>query len=321
VCRAAAGACDLPESCDGVSNDCPADQKSTAVCRPATGTCDVAESCDGVSNTCPADAHQPDGTTCSDGNSCTTGDNCQNGTCVATPNADGCADDFLCYKVKSTTVFTPIPNVLLSDTFVPAGHYDLKKPKHLCTPADKNHEGVLDDQTHLKSYQIKAVTGSPRFIKQTGIKMANQLVPHPTLFLDALKPDLLFVPTAKSLNNPSVGQPGPNNVNHYKCYKAKVTSGTPVFPKGVQVMVSDQFRTTAGLFDVKKVRHLCAPVSQSGGAVPNPDAYLVCYLAKPAKGVAKHVPVTPVYVNNELGPETLKTLKEDELCIPSVRTP
>src|SRR5204863_166406 len=196
VCRAAAGVCDVPESCDGVSNNCPADQKSTAVCRPATGTCDVAESCDGVSNNCPADAHQPDGTTCSDGNSCTTGDNCQNGTCVATPNADGCADDFLCYKVKSVTPFTLIPNVLLSDTFVPAGHYDLKK-----------------------------------------------------------------------------------------------------------------------------VKHLCAPVSQSGGAVPNSDAYLVCYRAKPAKGVAKHVPVTPVYVNNELGPETLKTLKEDELCIPSVRTP
>src|SRR5437870_2175660 len=33
-----------------------ADAKSRAVCRPAAGACDVAESCDGVSDACPADA-------------------------------------------------------------------------------------------------------------------------------------------------------------------------------------------------------------------------------------------------------------------------
>jgi len=83
VCRAAAGVCDVAESCDGVSNDCPADtfqprpssaarrpapatpaetchrhgrrlsrgRESTAVCRPAAGPCDVAERCDGTSTT------------------------------------------------------------------------------------------------------------------------------------------------------------------------------------------------------------------------------------------------------------------------------
>lgn len=55
VCRAAAGSCDVPESCDGVSTNCPADQKSSAICRAAAGVCDVAESCDGVNNDCPAD--------------------------------------------------------------------------------------------------------------------------------------------------------------------------------------------------------------------------------------------------------------------------
>ena len=223
-------------------------------------------------------------------------------------------------RAPGATAFTPIPNILLADEFEPAAHFDVKKPKHLCTPANKNNEGVLDAVTHLKSYQIKAVTGSPRFLKRPGNKMANQLAPHPVLFLDAIKPDLLLVPTAKSLSSPP-GQPGPNTVNHYKCYKARVTSGTPPFPKGVQVTVADQFRTTAGTFDVKKPKHLCTPVSKNGEPVPNSDAYLVCYLAKPAKGVPKHVPVTPVYVNNQFGPETLKTVKEDELCIPSVKIP
>ncbi|MDX2169815.1 MAG: right-handed parallel beta-helix repeat-containing protein [Deltaproteobacteria bacterium] len=55
-CRAAAGACDLAESCDGASPSCPADLKSSAACRPAVDVCDAAESCDGVGNDCPADA-------------------------------------------------------------------------------------------------------------------------------------------------------------------------------------------------------------------------------------------------------------------------
>src|SRR5262249_23534652 len=38
----------------------PADVKSMAVCRPSTGPCDSAESCDGVSDDCPADQVEAD---------------------------------------------------------------------------------------------------------------------------------------------------------------------------------------------------------------------------------------------------------------------
>src|SRR5207244_897367 len=55
TCRAAAGVCDVAETCTGSSTTCPNDAKSTAVCRASAGICDVAESCDGVSDTCPAD--------------------------------------------------------------------------------------------------------------------------------------------------------------------------------------------------------------------------------------------------------------------------
>src|SRR5439155_8780087 len=64
TCRAAAGPCDVAETCTGTGVDCPADAKSTAVCRAAAGGCDVAESCDGVSDNCPADAFQPAATQC-----------------------------------------------------------------------------------------------------------------------------------------------------------------------------------------------------------------------------------------------------------------
>ncbi len=65
-CRPAAGLCDLPELCDGVSPDCPADRLVAlgTACRDARGDCDVAEACDGVSPSCPADHLVAPGTAC-----------------------------------------------------------------------------------------------------------------------------------------------------------------------------------------------------------------------------------------------------------------
>src|SRR5207253_643564 len=76
VCRAAAGACDVAETCTGSSSSCPPDlfQPSSTVCRAAAGACDLAERCAGNSSDCPADAKQVTGTACTDdGNPCTTG--------------------------------------------------------------------------------------------------------------------------------------------------------------------------------------------------------------------------------------------------------
>src|SRR6059036_4343877 len=89
TCRAAAGECDLPETCTGTSATCPADTGAVkaagtactddgnpctldqcngtstscqhpagnagTVCRSSAGVCDVAETCTGTSATCPAD--------------------------------------------------------------------------------------------------------------------------------------------------------------------------------------------------------------------------------------------------------------------------
>jgi len=74
TCRAAAGVCDVAETCTGTSPTCPADgfQPSSTVCRDAAGECDLAENCSGSSATCPADTKKSSGTACtSDGNPCT----------------------------------------------------------------------------------------------------------------------------------------------------------------------------------------------------------------------------------------------------------
>ncbi len=93
VCRAAAGECDLAETCTGTSTACPSDSKVTAntacpsgadtnpctsdicdgtdvtcqhpagnagtVCRAAVDVCDLADTCTGTSTSCPADAKEP----------------------------------------------------------------------------------------------------------------------------------------------------------------------------------------------------------------------------------------------------------------------
>jgi hypothetical protein len=316
-CRAAAGVCDVAESCTGSSANCPADafRPSTVECRAATGSCDVAESCTGSGASCPADATLPDGTPCNDNNICSAPDTCQGGVCVGTPQAGACADHYLCYKVK--TRITPILDVHLVDQFEDI-RADLRKLKGLCTPADKNGEGVTDAVTHLASYSVKGISGTPRFVRRTNVKVVNQLG---TLFVDAYKRDLLLVPSNKSLTGPTT--PPVNaliNVDHYKCYKAKTTAGTPRFIP-TTVTVTDQFTgPTPKTFVLKKFKHLCTPVDKDGEGIKNADAHLACYQAKGAAGQPRHVRRTGVNINNQLGPVVLGTLKERELCIPSLKT-
>jgi cysteine-rich repeat protein len=89
LCRAGAGACDSPESCDGTGQDCPADTflPSATECRPAAGQCDVAESCTGTAAACPVNAFRPVGYTCDDGNPYTHDDACNaSGLCIGIPS-------------------------------------------------------------------------------------------------------------------------------------------------------------------------------------------------------------------------------------------
>src|SRR5207247_580337 len=85
TCRAAAGVCDIAETCTGTSTVCPSDvfEPTTTECRGAVDECDASESCPGNGPNCPADARKPAGTSCTDeGNARTTG------RCDA-PSADG----------------------------------------------------------------------------------------------------------------------------------------------------------------------------------------------------------------------------------------
>src|SRR6185503_2811011 len=191
-----------------------------------------------------------DGTGCDDGDACTLSDICQSGTCtgapILCPNPDPtclgagacnvcsgecslglptCIDHFMCYTVKATSgsvKFQAESGVTLDDAFEAPITVSASKPKTLCAPADKDGGGIVDSATHLEAYATKAVTGTPKFAVQAGLQVVNQLG---SLSLDVTKRDQLLVPTSKNLlADPPAPVFGSHEVDHYKCYKAKVTS-------------------------------------------------------------------------------------------------
>jgi hypothetical protein len=108
ICRGAAGACDVAETCSGTTAPCPADVlvPGGTVCRPAGGECDLAEACSGTSPACPSDAKKASGTACTDDGDICTDDKC-NGTAVACQHTIGSAGQ-VCVMPADTKVLAKL---------------------------------------------------------------------------------------------------------------------------------------------------------------------------------------------------------------------
>ncbi len=79
------------------------------------------------------------------------------GTTVPAPLAAP-IDHYKCYRVKGAT--TRLSGVPVDTQFGPVT-VDIKKPLELCTPVDKNGEGIGDDVHHLLCYQVRTVAQAP----------------------------------------------------------------------------------------------------------------------------------------------------------------
>jgi cysteine-rich repeat protein len=117
------------------------------------GILDGGETCDDGNNvngdccdaTCQAEP---------DGQSCGVGGSCNSGACVL-------GNHYLCHQVKDLKVpakFVPILGTSIIDQ---TGNFtcEVKKPKYLCNPADKNGSGIADPNLHYCCYQVKCATG------------------------------------------------------------------------------------------------------------------------------------------------------------------
>jgi hypothetical protein len=238
--------------------------------------------------------------------------------CPAFVDPDLCIDDFNCYKsitTLDTPQFVPVSGVTLVDQFETAT-VRLQRPYHLCTPTNVNDEGTIDGETHLVSYVIRQQ--SPAHVKRTAIRVTNFLE---EIRVDTIRPELLLVPTNKTLVLPAPPAPNPANhtVDHYKCYRVKVTAGTPKAAIDRKINVEDQFNATK-IYSLKLPRHLCVPADKNGEGIKNPTVHLLCYRGKRARGEMNFVPRKGLFVNNQFGPLRLDALKENEFCIPSLKS-
>ena len=249
----------------------------------------------------------------------------------------------------------------------------------MCNPADKNDEGITDPETHLKAYQIKQLSKScaadapknpfgacrkesdcggvqrqssyclkiDKFEPVTSIQVDNQFG---TLLLDLIKPERLLVPTAKDLDKPiDAPDSGTHNVDHFKCYTAKISLGQPKFSRDLQAFVVDQFEQPKR-YVIQPPKRLCVPVDKNDEGMKNAGDALACYAVKQVPKVCtagapenllgaacrkeedcdgtrrqtkycqtqpKHDKVLNIHVNNQFGPERLETKGEEALCVPS----
>ena len=97
---------------------------------------------------------------------------------------------------KGTPDFEPV-RVSVWDQFDQPMLLDVKKPKWLCNPVEKDMTEIQNPDAHLLCYKVKRVKGEPKFEKVEGIHTNNQFGP---LQLEAKKVKELCVPSEKDLD-------------------------------------------------------------------------------------------------------------------------
>src|SRR5262249_37533931 len=104
---------------------------------------------------------------------------------------------------------------------------------------------------------------------------------------------------------PGAGDPLSHAVDHYNCYKAKLSRGASKLAKGTQVTVADPLTSPAKLFNVVAATHLYMPVDKNGEGAVQPSASLACYKLRSERGHLKHRKRTAVGINNQIGPSVI----------------
>lgn len=220
-------------------------------------------------------------------------------------------------KSKHSDKFT----VFLDDQFESAT-YTVEKTDRLYNPVQKIHGditiGITDYESHYVGYKIKELKSDEKFKHIKGVSVTDQFG---ELTIDIKKPKLLLVPSLKD-HDVTPELTSPFTVNHFKCYDVKETKHTPKFEKLV-VSLSDPNFDISQNFEIKKPKYLCTPVHKTHDEITSkingPENNLTCYDVKKLKDAPKFEKIN-VFTNNQFGPEKLKVEKQEELCVPSIKT-
>jgi len=225
-------------------------------------------------------------------------------------------DPFLCYRVratKGTPGFAMVRGIALTDRFGSAD-YDAKKVASLCAPADTG-AGVADAAIHLAAYGMAPIRHTTAPTPPRGLTVTDRFG---TRTLDAVKPGVLLVPASRG-----TGLPPPDteahDVDHFTCYAVKRPAAHLL--RDLEVTASSGLTTPAGRFVVKRPTRLCMASDRDGTGYRNPNAALVCYQVRRAKGEPPFSPASAEHVNDALGSLTLDVNREDALCVPATVSP
>ena len=147
-----------------------------------------------------------------------------------------------------------------------------------------------------------------RFQRRRDQQVVNQF--HPAgVRVDLIRPELLMVPTGKSLTDPP--PPYTPGIDHFLCYRVRGGS----FLRNA-VTATDQFGTiTVG---VKRALRLCVPVNKNNEGILDGSRALMCYKARSRSGPPTD---NSLLTTNQLEDATDFVFGLRELCVPSLLNP
>lgn len=224
-------------------------------------------------------------------------------------------DTFVCYQARtnpSVERFGPV-EVTLTDALDGATSHTVTDPSAICVPGSIDGSPIIDAAVHLEGYRLHNTPETSKHDRRTGLFMRG-LGP---VFLDTLRPETLLVPASMDPTSPPTAPVATaHDVDHYKCYKARITKRTPKYwPKGVQLRAADSLEDRA--YDLKRPTRLCTVVEKNGEGIKHPERRMICYQAKRAKGEPKHAPRIGIHTATQFGSGRLDTRKVESICMPA----
>jgi YVTN family beta-propeller protein/cysteine-rich repeat protein len=172
-------------------------------------------------------------------------------------------------------------------------------------------------------FPLAAADGAPptqgQFLVGYAVRTRSRPVPglrvttrFGALTLDAVRPDVLLVPSAMSLTAPP-DPPRAPLLDDFQCYQARTSHGAPRFAPIRGVTVADAVESV--VVDLLKPTRLCTPASLDGDdAVVFDRPQLVCFRTRSASRFGE----LDVFTRNRFGPDEIKLIDRAELCVPTL---
>lgn len=218
---------------------------------------------------------------------------------------------FQCYEIKPRQ-FQAVPGVNVVDAF--GAHVArVRFPHRLCAPAVV--PPIIRARAAVDYLNGEHLIG--HVVTSDNVKVKDQVVVTAlgAVTLDVWRPDLLLVPTLKSLVDTPPALPNPI-IDHFQCYKVKRSQGSDPFTVVRDYPVEDQFGATT--VDIMRPVRLCMPANKNDEdpTAPGHPNHLLCYRTRNSR-----FGTVQTYTNSQFGPERPTLIHRRELCLPALRNP